>query len=142
MADVPKVGRRCEVKEVARGFAMNFLLPKKLAKIADPGALRQLEKLRADDEIKRGKEIREGRILLAKLDGLTIVLQTKTNEQGHLFAAVHKKDIVQLLSQKYHLSLGENNLSLAEPLKLVGQYKIPVVIGEGKGELDLSIESV
>ena len=99
LQDVPKMGKKYEVKDVNDGYARNFLLPKKIAEIATPGALKQLE-TRREKEVKAVKE-KDSAIkqTLEKLKDFVLDIKEKANENGHLFAGIDAKRISEELKK-------------------------------------------
>ena len=86
LQDVPKIGKRWEVKTVAAGFARNYLLPRGLAKIATKPALEELEKKGVEDTKKAEQELVQVQELASKLDGLEIEIPTKISSKGETVA--------------------------------------------------------
>jgi large subunit ribosomal protein L9 len=126
LQDVPNVGRKYDVKNVSDGYARNFLIPQKLAKLATPKAIKaiEVEKKRLEEE----KKIQEN-ILQKNLDGLKdlkIVFDAKNNEKGHLFASIHSQGISKILKEQHHLDIPAEMIILDKPIKEIGQYKIKV----------------
>jgi large subunit ribosomal protein L9 len=104
--DIEKLGQRGEVVNVAPGYARNFLLPKRLAVVANAS-----NKKIVDQE--REAHLRRE----AKLQ--------KAGEEGHLFGSVNPKDIAEAL-EKQNYTIDRRKIQLADPIKQVGEYKIPV----------------
>ena len=139
LKDVPRVGRKNEVKEVNDGYASNFLLPKKLATPATAQALKVLEEKK--NAVLLDNRVQEELILksLASLKDKVVTIVGKTNEQGHLFSAIHKKDIVGALHTNHKAEIEESFIMLDKPLKEVGEYEIPVQIKNHKGSFKVVI---
>lgn len=140
LKDVPKVGHKYDVKEVAVGYAHHFLFPKKLAIVATPVAIDGLEKERA-----KGKQVSDARIAhlesyLKKLADITVTMRTKANKSGHLFASLHKKDIAAALTEQTGVPIDEAFLVYEEPIKAVGEYEIKVKVNEKSGTFKLVVE--
>src|SRR3989344_6016607 len=131
LKDVPTVGRMHDVKNVASGYATNFLIPQGLAVMGTPGALQAAETQRAAAVAQRALE---GDLLgktIENLDGKTFTLKERTNEQGHLFAGVHRAEIIKLLKKETGVILPEEVVVLEEPIKSTGSFPI-VLHGAGK----------
>ena len=141
LKDVPKVGRKYETKNMADGYALNFLIPKKLAVAATPEALKkiELEKSRDDGE----RRVHEELMLknLKELDGVTVAMTEKANEKGHLFAGIHKAEIIPAIEQQSHLQIAPEFIVLGKPIKEVGEYKVEVKIKEKSAKFTLVIKS-
>jgi large subunit ribosomal protein L9 len=123
--DVEKVGTRGQLVEVAEGYARNFLLPKKLALEATPGNLKRLEKMRAAFAKKTAVEKDSAQKLAELLAGVSLTLSRKAGENDQLFGSVTSGDISEALAaQGYNVE--KRKIVLADPIKLVGEYDIPV----------------
>jgi len=141
LKDVRHVGKKYETKSVADGFAMNSLIPGKMAVVATPSALKQLETMKAQDEA--GRKGREEAMAknLAAVEGVTITKKGKANEQGHLFASIHKEDIVDELRKQSGLEIESDHILLDKPIKEAGEHKIPVEVAGKKAEFILIVEA-
>ena len=140
LRDVPRAGNRHDVKEVNDGYAVNFLFPKKLAEPATPRTLADLEKRKK--EIIVEKKIQEELLdrSLAEIKDKTIHLQGKANERGHLFSAIHKKEIVEALASELRATIGEEFIILNKPIKELGEFEILVEIKNKKSSFKLVVE--
>src|SRR3989344_2702155 len=100
--DVPRVGKKYDVKEVNDGYATNFLLPRKLAEAATSQALSNLEKRKKTIDIER--EVQEALLVknLEAIKGKTITITAKTDEKGHLFSKIHSKEIILAMKEQNH----------------------------------------
>lgn len=130
LKDVPRIGKKYEVKEVANGYGRH-LIATRVAELATPETVSRIEKKVAVDASQR--KVHSDLLLksLEGLSGVTIALKGKTNEQGHLFASIHKEEILTELKRATHLDMHPDYLILERPLKALGTYEIPVSV-EGK----------
>ena len=80
--DVYKLGRAGDVKKVADGYGRNFLLPQKMAVLATPGAMKQVEKIRSQAEVRRTEQNSELKDLSNQINGITLVFSAKAGETG------------------------------------------------------------
>jgi large subunit ribosomal protein L9 len=125
MEDVPTLGRRGEVREVATGYARNYLLPKKLALPATAGNLQNLDHLKRQRE-RAEQKVRDGAQAMAeRIAGLTLAVTTRASEDGRLFGSVTAQDIVEFLKRN-QVSLEKRRVVLAEPIKALGEYGVPI----------------
>ena len=140
--DVPRVGKKYDVKEVNDGYAVNFLLPRKLAVIATPKAVAELEM--RQKEIVLEREVQESLLLknLEEIKGKTITIKGKANELGHLFSAIHKKEIVEAMKEQNRADIGEEFIVLEKPIKQIGEFEIPIVIKGKKSSFKLVVEKI
>lgn len=123
--DVEKVGTRGQLVEVAEGYARNFLLPKKLALEATPGNLKRLEKMRTAFAKKTAVEKDSAQKLAELLAGVSLTLARKAGENDQLFGSVTSGDISEALAAEGY-NVEKRKIVLADPIKLVGEYEIPV----------------
>jgi len=123
--DVEKLGNRGELVEVAEGYARNFLLPRKLALEATSGNMKRLEKMRAAFAKKEATEKESATTLAGLLAGVSLEFARKSGENDQLFGSVTSGDIAEALEAKGY-NIDKRKIALAEPIKLVGEYEIPV----------------
>lgn len=133
LKDVQKIGKRYETKDVADGFAVNSLIPRKLAIPATPDAVKRiaLEIAREEGE----KKVQDDLVTkqLQALDGTTVTYTGKKNEKGHLFAGLHAKEIAELTGLK------PEHILLDKPLKEAGDHLLKVKVGNKTATITLSI---
>src|SRR2546428_7460812 len=111
-----------DVKEVADGYARNFLLPRGLAQAATADALKNLE-ARREAEVKRVEhEQAEAEALAKQIEGLTLKLAVKVGAQKRLHGSVTAQDVSHQLKKQHKLDLDKRDVDLAEPIKRVGEY--------------------
>jgi len=142
LKDVPRVGKRYDIKEVNGGYAANFLFPQKLAEPATPKAIAELE--RKQKEIVVEREMQESLLVknLEEIKGKTIIIKGKANEKGHLFSAIHKKEIIETMQKENRIEIGEEFILLDKPIKEVGEFEIPIEIRHKKSSFKLIIEKI
>jgi len=140
LKDVPKVGHKYDVKDVASGYALNFLIPRKLAETATEASLRQAELERA----KRLSAQKEKEDLLVKslrsINGITVKIAGKTNDKGHLFAGIHKEAIIPEIAKQTGLELLPEFIILEKPIKEVGTHPVTVKVGDKTAEFKVVVE--
>jgi large subunit ribosomal protein L9 len=128
LQDIEKVGLRGEVVDVARGYARNFLLPRKLAQTATPGAL---EELRRRDELRARQEARtheEARDIAARLEQTVIRFDVKAGPTGSLFGSVTATDIADRLWDDHRIRVDRRKVELGDSIKRVGRYEVPLEV--------------
>ena len=122
---VDNLGRRGEVVKVADGYARNYLLPRKLALLVTEGNKKQIERERAKFDAKEADEKRVIEALAERLAGVEVVIARRVGETDALYGSVTAADIVEALNAK-GFEIDKRKLQLAEPIKKVGELKIPV----------------
>jgi len=126
--DVSKVGKKYEVKNVADGHALNFLIPRGLAVAATVGALKKLEIARTMVAVE--KKVQEDLLLknLKSLDGAKIEIAEKANDKGHLFAGLHKEQIIPEIKKQTGFDVLPEFLILEKPIKEIGEQTIEIKV--------------
>ncbi len=140
LQDVPRVGRKHDIKEVNAGYAANFLLPRRLVEMATPKAVAELEKHKKEIVIE--KKVQENLLMkyLEEIKGKVVTIKGKSNEKGHLFSAIHKKEIIEALKKDHRAEIGEEFIVLEKPIKEMGEFDIPIEINGHKASFKLIID--
>ena len=125
LQNVEGSGRTGEIKEVADGFARNFLLPRRLAAPATPDAVKRAEALAAAEARRQAELDEEARTLAEKL-AAPIVITVRAGEQGRLYGSVTPADVAEEASKLAGQEVDRHLLVLEEPIKEVGTYEIPL----------------
>lgn len=122
LKDIHGLGKKYEAVTVADGFALNNLIPKKEAVFATDAVIAQYAKIKeAEGEHRRVKEEE----VIKNLDSIiskTYEISAKANEQGHLFAALHKEQIADVLNVDLHF------IVLDKPIKEVGEHEVTLKV--------------
>ena len=124
--DVEKVGLRGEVVDVARGYARNYLLPRKLAEPATPARVAEIQKrveLRARQEASTFEQAKE---LAATLEQTVLRFDVKAGPTGSLFGSVTPTDVADEIWAKAKIRVDRRKIALGEPIKKVGEYMVPI----------------
>lgn len=132
LKDVPKVGRKYETKDVSEGYAANLLIPRGLAVAATPSTIKTLNIERAKIEGERKIHDELLTKTLSDLDGRSITIKEKVNEKGHLFAGLHKPEILKAITEQTGLELNEEHIILEKPFKEAGEHTLEL---RGAGKL-------
>jgi large subunit ribosomal protein L9 len=140
LKDVPGA-KRNQIKEVADGYALNYLLPQKLAITATPEKIAKLEANPNPVKEKVENVNQETKKLLSTIKNLKIEISAKANEEGHLFGGVSNEDIHKILKEKHNLNINKDAIDLAHHLKELGNHKVSVKIDNQKAELKVIIKS-
>ena len=146
LQDVDNLGKKYEVKEVADGYARNFLFANDLAKLATEEALKQLEQERALLVQKAEADLKAEEQVVGQLDGQEIEITAKADDGGKLFGSITAAKIAKVLKDK-GFDIKRNQIKLSQPIKEVGEYddivvesshgleaKIKVIVSEELGE--------
>jgi large subunit ribosomal protein L9 len=123
--DVPKLGRRGEVRDVADGYARNFLIPKKLALGATAGNLKNLDHIRRQHDAKAARVKTDADSLRARVEGLVYEEKRQASDEGKLFGSVTSQDIAEFLAGQ-GVSIERRRILLEEPLRTLGEHMVPI----------------
>ena len=140
LKDVPRVGKRHDIKEVNDGYAVNFLFPQKFATPATAKAIAELDLRKKEIMIER--EVQEDLLMknLEEIKGKVLHLKAKADEKGHLFSGIHGKEIVEAMKAEHHADISEEFLVLPKPIKELGSFEIPISIRGKKSSFKLVVE--
>ncbi len=130
LQDVENVGLRGDVVDVARGYARNYLLPRRLAEEATPVRVAELERrdsLRARHE---AGTVEQAHDIVAVLEQVELRFDVKAGPTGSLFGSVTPTDIADELWQTHKVRVDRRKIELEHPIKQVGRYAVPVEVFE------------
>jgi large subunit ribosomal protein L9 len=126
LEDVPNVAEAGEMKEVADGYGRNFLIPRKLAVLADAKAANIIEaqlKKKARIQAETEAEMRE---LAQQMEGKEVILKARCGAKGQLYGSITTTEIAEELSKSTGLVVDKRGMELEEPIRQVGSYEIAI----------------
>lgn len=126
LQEVPRLGKVGEVKDVASGYARNFLLPRGLAEFATPAAMKRVEEIREAEEKRQALLEAEMVSLSQTLEGVEITLKAKVGAQERLYGAVTSGDIAEELKRVTGQDIDKRKIELEEPIRQLGEYEVLV----------------
>ena len=139
LADVKKLGKKGEIKEVKEGYGRNFLVPSGLARLATRKAIVELEKGKDASSRKATKKRKKSKELAKKISGLEITIKEKSGDDGKLYGSINEKKIVQEI-KKRGFDIKSSSIKLAEPIKKLGEYEVPIALDKSsEGKIFLKI---
>ena len=138
--NVKKIGNQGDVVDVADGYANGFLLPKKLAQVATKDALATLSKKKKAHDSKREEEQKAEKELFDSINGTEYETLAQANDKGSLFASIQGKDVAAIMHSSNAVSFDASYIALEEPIKEVGEYVVPIKVGEHTGSIKVVIE--
>ena len=139
-ADVAPLGKSGDLKDVANGFARNYLIPNKLAVPASGGAYRAWQHDIASREDQRRREREEAEIAAQRISSTTLTMGVKVGEGGKLYGSITAKDIADALARR-GIEIDRHRIDLDEPLRQLGTYKVAIrVASEIVSEVTVAVE--
>jgi len=126
LEDVHNIARAGEIKEVADGYARNYLIPRKLAVAARPQDLKAIEaqiQARARHQAQTEAEMRE---LARQLEGQELVLKARVGRQDRLYGSITAQDIAAELEKTFGSVIDKRKVELESPIRKLGSYEVPI----------------
>ena len=130
LQDVSNAAKAGEIKEVADGYGRNFLIPQKLALLAEPSAMNTIEsqlKTNARSQARSENELAE---LAQQLDGTEINLNARVGTKDRLYGSITSSDIASELNNATGLVIDKRKIELAEPIRQSGSYEVAIRLAQ------------
>ena len=128
--DVQNLGNNGDIKDVADGYARNFLIPGGSAKIATKNVIKQSEEIRVKRAKKSEESLKLAEKTASKLDGFVVKIKAKAEDNGKLYAAVRSEEISAYLIEK-GFQINKDNIVIEKPIKEVGDYEVVINFEHG-----------
>lgn len=130
LKDVPKLGKRYDVKDVSDGYARNFLFPKKLAIVAIESEIKKLELKKEAMQAEAEKDLEKNQEVARKLEDMEIEISAKAGKDGNLYAAISPAQIAKALKGK-GLEIKKEQVKINEPIKELGEKEVIIEFPHG-----------
>lgn len=130
LKDIENLGKESDVKEVADGYARNFLLPNNLVMLATKAALEELEKKKELELKKAEEELKRTQELVSQIDGQEIEILVKVKDNGEIYGSITPFKINQALKKK-GFDIKKTQVTLKEPIKKIGEYPVTINFDHG-----------
>ena len=142
LCDVKDIGKKDAVLNVSDGYARNFLLPRKWAVEATPGAVKEIERKRAKEE-QLERERRAAAEEVAKgLKGKIINIQAKCGAQGRIYGSITSQEVAVALKEQHGVEIDKRKIE-CDPIRQVGDVDIQVVVYTGiKAPMKVHVEGI
>jgi len=128
LQNVEKLGKKYDIKEVADGYARNFLIPKGLAKPATKENLKWLETQKEIEVKKAEEELKKVEAVATNIDGQEIIIPVKIGEEGQLFESITSQKIYEKLKE-LGFEIKKSQIDLPEPIKELGEFPVKIKFG-------------
>jgi large subunit ribosomal protein L9 len=129
--DVQGVGQAGQVKDVADGYARNYLVPRGLAVVATPAALKQATEAQAMAARRAADEQAAALALKERLEAAPVVVEVKAGSQGRLYGSVTTTDVANAVQAQLGTTLDRRELELGEPIRQIGSYQVRARLARG-----------
>ena len=125
LEDIEKLGKKFDIKEVADGYALNFLIPKGMVKKATKETLNWLKVQKENLAKKSEDELKKTQDFASSIDGQEIMLPVKIGEEGQLFESITSQKIVEKLKE-LGFEVKKTQIDLVEPIKEMGEFPVKI----------------
>ena len=126
LQDVQNVAEMGQVKEVANGYARNYLFPKKLAVLASPAELQRLESLQKANARRQTQMEKDAQSLARKIEGLTVTLKVRAGSNNRIYGSVTSVDIARELQQLTGQEIDKRNIELEGTIRELGSHQVKI----------------
>jgi large subunit ribosomal protein L9 len=121
LKDVYKLGRAGDVKKVADGYGRNFLISQGFAVLATAGAMKQIEKIKSQAEIRRSALNTELKGLADQIQGVSLTFPAKAGETGKLYGSITTQDVATALTEKVRFEVKRQQVDM-QPIRTLGEF--------------------
>lgn len=143
LKDVKGKGKKGEVKNVADGYAHNFLIKQGLAIEANQANMSKLTAQKNKEEKAAEEELSEAKKLKEVIEKITIELNAKSGEGGRLFGSITSKQIAEALQKTHQIKIDKRKIELEDAIRALGYTKVPVKLhSEVTASLNVHVKEV
>ena len=128
--DIPGTGKKGQLIEVSAGYARNYLIPRKLAAVADEAAMKEYTQRESSKAFHKQKELEEAQSLASRLSGITVRVQAKGGSGGRLFGSVTSKDVAEAASRHLGEAIDRRKLVM-DDIKGFGTFEVEAKVHAG-----------
>jgi len=141
LQNVKGVAYKGEVKNVKDGYFQNFLLPKKVAILATPEKIKEVEELRKKMVVEKERLMAEARDISRKLEGKTYKMKRKSHDEK-LYATITEKDLIDDVLKHDNIKLAKENVIFPSSIKKLGKFEVTLKLAENVScKVHLEVES-
>ncbi len=128
LQDVDNLGKAGDLKDVANGYARNFLLPRRLAAGATPSLLANHQQRIAAEKRKQEKQADAAQQQAERLGNVTLTFKARVGRQGRLYGSITSQDIAAGLRASEGMTIDRRLIELPDPIRATGTYMVPVKV--------------
>lgn len=130
LQDVDGLGKAGDLKEVANGYARNYLLPRQFAAAATPALLENHKQRIAAQQRKVEKQAESNRQQVERLNQISLTFKARVGRQGRLYGSITSQDIAAGLREAEGITIDRRMIDLPNPIRTIGTFQIPVKIAQ------------
>ena len=138
LRDVSGVGQKGSVKIVADGYALNHLIPNKMAQAASKEALANLEKRNAEERAHRAEQEKEWGAIAEKMKKFTLMVRANASPQGQLYKKISAEDIAKVLREQ-GIDVPEESIHPKMPIKQTGTWPVEIRLGDKEANITVEV---
>lgn len=131
LQDVEGLGKAGDLKEVANGYARNYLVPRRLAAGATPGLIANRTQRIAAEQRRVEKLAEQNKQLTERLSQVTLTFKARVGGQGRLYGSITSQDIASALRDVEKITIDRRSIDMSEPIRTPGTFMIPVRVASG-----------
>lgn len=128
LTDVKGVGKKNDIVTVSDGYGRNFILKRKLGTVAGKQEVSRVSKIKAEKTQAEQERYQELKTQYQSIDGTTITIDERTNEDGHLFGSIHESQIVKAIQDSVGVKVERSAVQIDSPIKEVGEYSVTIAL--------------
>jgi len=129
--DVEGVGQKGDLANVSRGYARNYLLPKHLAEVANPGRLDEVRRLMEERKAREVRTAEHATEVAATLNKTVITIGAHAGEGERLYGSVTSTDVADAIYEARKVKIDRHKIHLDEPIKSLGTFMVDIDVFEG-----------
>lgn len=130
LQDVEGLGKAGDLKDVANGYARNYLMPKRMAAGATPQLLANYQQRIAAEQRKLEKQVDQNRQQAERLGQVTLTFKARVGSQGRLYGSITSQDIAAGLRESEGIAIDRRMIGLPDPIRALGTYMVPVKLAQ------------
>jgi len=140
--DVQNLGSAGDIKDVADGYARNFLIPGGYVSVVTKDIIRQSEKIKEENKKLAEEGLKIAEELSRKMEGMSVIVKAKADKSGKLYAAIKEEEVLEVITSKGFKNIDKSKIIFKEPIKEVGEHEIIVSLDHGlESRLNLTVEN-
>ena len=130
LQDVDGLGKAGDLKEVANGYARNYLLPRQLAAGATPSLIANRKQRIAAEQRKLERQAEQSRTQAERLGNVTLTFKARAGREGRLYGSITSQDIAAALREAEGITIDRRMIDLPNPIRSIGTFTVPIKVAQ------------